>query len=378
MARRIEAQRRAGAGGLPGGMMPIIGAAIVALVVGLGIGYSMGFNADANPDNLFPSAKAMWVEMTADALALTGNQELARRRMNALKEEQTSLVKAKIAEARAKGDLALEQRLLQLEAAMAAEPLPVDPGVDPQVPVEPEGWGATLMWCGLITLLLVLIGGGGVAYTRMQQGGAGKKGSATRKSPGSSTRQSATKGAPAPRAESSGAPAQKTLAPTPQEGGAAVVDDDDEGDLAQLFMDTPVDADVQEDVRELDFAEAPAAPVRYSPALDEFMTRYSFGDDNYDMSFAIETPQTEFLGECGVGVGEPLNQGAPQQVTAFEVWLFDKDDIRTVTKVLLSDYAWNNDELRSKLAPKGELIHVKEGDTLDLETKSLRVRARIR
>jgi hypothetical protein len=49
-----------------------------------------------------------------------------------------------------------------------------------------------------------------------------------------------------------------------------------------------------------------------------------------------------------------------------------------VTKVLLSEYAWNSEELRSRLTPKGELILAREGDTIDLETKSLRVRARIR
>jgi hypothetical protein len=44
-------------------------------------------------------------------------------------------------------------------------------------------------------------------------------------------------------------------------------------------------------------------------------------------------------GECGVGISETIGVGDPKKVTAFEVWLFDKNDIQTVTKVLMSAHA---------------------------------------
>jgi hypothetical protein len=48
-----------------------------------------------------------------------------------------------------------------------------------------------------------------------------------------------------------------------------------------------------------------------------------------------------------------------------------------VTKVLMSEYAYGDEALRAKLAPKGEPVLAEEGQEVVLETKTLRVRARI-
>jgi hypothetical protein len=112
--------------------------------------------------------------------------------------------------------------------------------------------------------------------------------------------------------------------------------------------------------------------------LVQFMTTYLHGDDLYDDSFSIETPSGEFLGETGVGVSETLNAGSDaKNVTALEVWLFDKNDIRTVTKVLMSDHAFNDDAIRARLAPKGDAVQIKINDQFALETATLRVQCRI-
>jgi hypothetical protein len=111
--------------------------------------------------------------------------------------------------------------------------------------------------------------------------------------------------------------------------------------------------------------------------LAQFPTTYALGDDHFDPSFSIELDSGEFMGECGVGVSETIGVGAPNKVTAFEVWLFDKSDIRTVTKVVMSDYAFGDEALRTKLAPKGEPMLAKEGGEAILETKTLRIKARI-
>ena len=124
----------------------------------------------------------------------------------------------------------------------------------------------------------------------------------------------------------------------------------------------------------------PAEEVSWGPEgppLAQFVTTYALGDDHYDPSFSIELESGEFMGECGVGISETIGVGAPSKVTAFEAWLFDKNDIRTVTKVLMSDYAFNDDALRTKLAPKGEPLLAEVGKDVVLETKTLRVRARI-
>ncbi len=113
------------------------------------------------------------------------------------------------------------------------------------------------------------------------------------------------------------------------------------------------------------------------PPLGSFITTYMLGDDHYDESFSIETPMGEFLGECGVGISETIGMGSPDKVTAFEVWLFDKSDIRTVTKVLMSEHAYHDDALRAKLASKGEAVLAALGQVITLETAALLVKAEV-
>jgi hypothetical protein len=111
--------------------------------------------------------------------------------------------------------------------------------------------------------------------------------------------------------------------------------------------------------------------------LGHFITSYAQGNDHYDDSFSIDTDAGEFLGECGVGIGETIGVGSPDKVTALEVWLFDKNDIRTETKVLMSAHAFHDEALRSKLAPKGEPVLAELFQVITLETASLQVTARI-
>lgn len=123
--------------------------------------------------------------------------------------------------------------------------------------------------------------------------------------------------------------------------------------------------------------EEPVEEVAEQP-LATFRTTYTLGDDLYDDSFSIESPATgDFLGECGVGITHAMSVGEPKKVSAFEVWLFDKNDIQTVTKILLSNYAYRDEEARAALAAKGDLILAESGETVMLETASLQVEARI-
>jgi len=113
------------------------------------------------------------------------------------------------------------------------------------------------------------------------------------------------------------------------------------------------------------------------PPLGHFITTYKLGEDTYDESFSIETPTGDFLGECGVGISELIGKGEPDNVTAFEVWLFDKSDIRTVTKVLMSDHAFNDEQMRARLSPKGEAVLAEVGVPFVLETTGLQVQATV-
>lgn len=135
-----------------------------------------------------------------------------------------------------------------------------------------------------------------------------------------------------------------------------------------------------------DFGQAEAYEVQETAAqqaaagpepLATFRTIYSLGDDRYDDSFSIESPAGDFLGECGVGIGDVMGAGEPKKVSGFEVWLFDKNDIQTVTKVLMSEYTYRDEEARNRLAAKGEPLLAEPGGVVYLETASLEVEARI-
>lgn len=111
--------------------------------------------------------------------------------------------------------------------------------------------------------------------------------------------------------------------------------------------------------------------------MAQFMASYKIGDDLFDDSFSIDSPSGEFLGECGVGISETIGVGDPKKVTAFEVWLFDKNDIQTVTKVLMSEHAFEDVTIRQQLVAKGELVLADPGSQAVLETDTLRLVARI-
>ncbi len=111
--------------------------------------------------------------------------------------------------------------------------------------------------------------------------------------------------------------------------------------------------------------------------IAQWMTTYLIGDDLFDDSFSIDSLSGEFLGECGVGIADTIGVGEPKRVSAFEVWLFDKNDIQTVTKVLMSGHAINDESTYARLEAKGEPVLATPGGTVVLETKTLRMAVRV-
>lgn len=112
--------------------------------------------------------------------------------------------------------------------------------------------------------------------------------------------------------------------------------------------------------------------------LARFPSSYGYGRDNFDDSHAIENTNGDFLGECGISIAETIGTDSPKSVAAFEVWLFDKNDIRTVTKVIMSDHAYFDDAIKAKLAPKGEPVLARENEVIVLETAALIINAEVK
>lgn len=109
----------------------------------------------------------------------------------------------------------------------------------------------------------------------------------------------------------------------------------------------------------------------------QWMTTYLVGDDLFDDSFSIDSPAGEFKGECGVGIADTIGVGEPKRVSAFEIWLFDKNDIQTVTKVVMSSHAYNDETNHNRLAAKGEPILAQPGAEVVLETQTLQMVVRV-
>jgi hypothetical protein len=118
-----------------------------------------------------------------------------------------------------------------------------------------------------------------------------------------------------------------------------------------------------------------AAPER-SSAGQEFTAAFHQGDVSYDQSFDIEGPDGSYWGECGMTMSEAVH-GDPERATALEVWLFDKSDIRTVTKVLMSDYAYGNQALREKLSSRGDAVLLAPDLGFVLDAQTLRLMGKI-
>jgi hypothetical protein len=120
-----------------------------------------------------------------------------------------------------------------------------------------------------------------------------------------------------------------------------------------------------------------AAESEQAPPVSQFMASYKLGDDLFDDSFSIDSPAGEFLGECGVSISETVGVGDPKKGTAFEVWLFDKNDIQTVTKVLMSAHAFEDSAINQRLQAKGEPVLADPETEFVLETQTLQMVARV-
>ena len=295
----------------------LIIATVLGLLVGCLFGWMvMGWIVMPVKWDLTPAEKEQYILMAADSYSLNGDAELARARLADLDDERVGEIITRLAATHPQE----QQNLLNLGLALGLEateatPQPAAVATTPPTTVKLTSSlsGTLRLVCGLLLVLVLITAVGGLLVTRLRG-----------------------------RREEAEAPAPAWQAEAP--------------------------------------AVAEAMPPLVStgpPPLGHFVTTYNLGHDTYDESFSIETPMGEFLGECGLGISETLGDGEPAKVTAFEIWLFDKSDIRTITKVLMSQYAYDDDALRTRLAPKGDPVLAELGRSIVLETTSLRVDARV-
>lgn len=101
----------------------------------------------------------------------------------------------------------------------------------------------------------------------------------------------------------------------------------------------------------------------------------------FDDSHAIEDADDMFLGETGATIAKTIGDG--NDMTAVEIWLFDKDDfVKTINKIFASPHAANDPVLRASLEdmvddPANDIIVIQQDASLELESDNLRVKASI-
>jgi hypothetical protein len=123
---------------------------------------------------------------------------------------------------------------------------------------------------------------------------------------------------------------------------------------------------------------ASASEPALSPGqLGIFETSYAFGDDDFYHAFTVESPTHEFLGQCGIVISDVLGLDEGQLVDAFDIWLFETQGTRTLSKVLVSEHASRDEGISAKLVRKGELVVVRPGLVVELETESIRLTATV-
>lgn len=286
---------------------------------------------NAGPGNLSASFKQEYIVLVADSLAMTGNVEVARQRIEYLGDTWPADLQDAVQNTSGQDNIrvaALQATLMQSLILSGAAPGETAPAAE-AAPPSLLSRVARFLIPACLGLLFVGLLVGGVLYLRQVRGAAPRR--------------------PA------GAGGSATTVP------AARVSPTSASGLSDALRPSP-QALVQESAE---------------PAIARFMTTYTLGDDLYDDSFSIDSPSGDFLGECGVGISETIGVGDPKKVAALEVWLFDKNDIRTVTRVLMSEHIFKDDGLKSRLAAKGEPVLARVGEIVKMETASLTVNARV-
>ncbi|HEC22259.1 MAG TPA: hypothetical protein ENI95_05010 [Chloroflexi bacterium] len=348
--------------------------AFIVLVVGAMLGYAWGASAvqivDTGIWQLEVSYQSIYLQAVADAYAADGNDALAIERLSFFCQENGGL-EAAFAQAEQRygqRNPQMQANLDQLRTLVESGEVQQNPnvGVCNYKAINPFAKAFRLAAPLLLLLMAIGIVGYGIwiiiqeSEEEAEEKGEEAKAPATAAKPGEAAPTAAK-----PEEKKEEAPA-RPRAVLPGFGRRKKKASED-----TVLSAAARGARISATVEKTDYA------AMGNPPLVQFMTTYLHGDDLYDDSFSIETPSGEFLGETGVGISDTIGSGEAKNVTAFEVWLFDKNDIRTVTKVLMSDHAFNDDAIRAKLAPKGEAVLAKPGEIITLETATLRVQARI-
>ncbi len=385
----------------------------LALALGTALGLVLAWHVwpvrwyNTDPSDLRVEHQMEYVLTAADSLAITADVDVARQRMAQLVDEDTTWAQvanlvANVAQAREReGDAAGAVRVRQL-ARLTGLPEGTSDRFDApkrNIAIAVSRLGVVLLVALAIIGVITLVArfwrrrGAPVEAPDAEPDATKPEPPACEPRPEPEYEDDAPYAAPLSERETTvlTAEARRPYTETP-----AQPQDDEDEDLPeqQEVEEAAEEREEPEAKREVTAVHLPIALTKRRPAaesegaggmvrlqrrgaLGTFEAEYTFGQDDFDCSFSIESSDGDFYGECGIGVANVLSGDGVQKVDAFELWLFDKGDIRTVSKVLVTPNADRDAGLRPTLEAKGEVVPAELGLAVLLETQAMRVTATI-
>ena len=104
--------------------------------------------------------------------------------------------------------------------------------------------------------------------------------------------------------------------------------------------------------------------------IGEFVAAYHMGEPDYDEAFDIKDGASQYVGQCGLGLTNPVGR-SNDQAAALQVWLWDTNDPDTKVLVLMSEGAYRDTGLRDQLAGEHTAVSVRGHSEFQLETYNL-------
>jgi hypothetical protein len=115
---------------------------------------------------------------------------------------------------------------------------------------------------------------------------------------------------------------------------------------------------------------AAAASTGAMTKVGEYRAQYELGTADYDEAFDIFDANGAYIGQCGLGLVDPVG-ASHDQAAALQVWMWDTNDSETKVKVLISEGAHRDAALRDRLGGEHEVIPIREGTPFELRSFNL-------
>lgn len=306
----------------------------IGVVVGLLIGWlAIGWWlwpvqwTNALPMDLAPEYRHRYVAGVALMLEMTGNRDYARQGMegfgSALEQRQAVL------EAQANMPAELWPALQRLEAIL--------PGAA-EAPSEAAATSRSWWWPVVVVGIVALVGVGGAYWWTQRSRGA--------------------------------LPGAPQAVEQPSSFGQGAMPGADSGVVATHVEPTSLPSGAQPGPRPID--------VGRSTLLAQLEATFENVIQDYNESFNLTYPDGQtYAGDCGLGIVETMEPHG-DQVTALEMWLFDKTDIRTYNYILASRHAFQDPERRERYEKRGQVTVAEPGQVCLIESKALQLRGRIK